>query len=85
MSDTNFSPDLDDFYPLVYLCKSRFMMIVTSIFFYMSEAQFTEAKHISFFPVVQCQTLNEEELFEVQDKYSLFQLGWIHVSYIVPC
>lgn len=29
---------------------------------------------------VQCQTLNEEEIFEVQDKHSLFQLGWIHVS-----
>ncbi|KAK3008551.1 hypothetical protein RJ639_013396 [Escallonia herrerae] len=27
-----------------------------------------------------CQTLNEEEIFEVQDKFSLFQLGWIHVS-----
>ncbi|XP_028086852.1 AMSH-like ubiquitin thioesterase 3 isoform X2 [Camellia sinensis] len=25
-----------------------------------------------------CQTLNEEEIFEVQDKYSLFPLGWIH-------
>ncbi|KAK3002124.1 hypothetical protein RJ639_022216 [Escallonia herrerae] len=25
-----------------------------------------------------CQTLNEEEIFEVQDKFSLFQLGWIH-------
>lgn len=29
---------------------------------------------------VQCQTLNEEEIFEIQDKGSLFQLGWIHVS-----
>lgn len=28
----------------------------------------------------QCQTLNEEEIFEVQDKLSLFPLGWIHVS-----
>ncbi|KAK6161024.1 hypothetical protein DH2020_004405 [Rehmannia glutinosa] len=27
-----------------------------------------------------CQTLNEEEIFEVQDKRSLFPLGWIHVS-----
>ncbi|KAK4483301.1 hypothetical protein RD792_010486 [Penstemon davidsonii] len=26
-----------------------------------------------------CQTLNEEEIFEVQDTRSLFQLGWIHV------
>ncbi|KAK6930241.1 USP8 dimerization domain [Dillenia turbinata] len=25
-----------------------------------------------------CQTLNEEEIFEVQDKQSLFPLGWIH-------
>lgn len=29
---------------------------------------------------VQCQTLNEEEIFEVQDRLSLFPLGWIHVS-----
>lgn len=29
---------------------------------------------------IQCQTLNEEEIFEVQDKLSLFPLGWIHVS-----
>lgn len=28
----------------------------------------------------QCQTTNEEEIFEVQDKQSLFPLGWIHVS-----
>lgn len=28
----------------------------------------------------QCQTTNEEEIFEVQDKRSLFPLGWIHVS-----
>ncbi|RVX14275.1 AMSH-like ubiquitin thioesterase 1 [Vitis vinifera] len=27
-----------------------------------------------------CQTTNEEEIFEVQDKQSLFPLGWIHVS-----
>uniref|UniRef100_A0A803MTS2 JAB1/MPN/MOV34 metalloenzyme domain-containing protein n=1 Tax=Chenopodium quinoa TaxID=63459 RepID=A0A803MTS2_CHEQI len=26
-----------------------------------------------------CQTLNEEEIFEVQDKASLFPLGWIHI------
>ncbi|KAJ6970101.1 AMSH-like ubiquitin thioesterase 3 isoform X6 [Populus alba x Populus x berolinensis] len=25
-----------------------------------------------------CQTTNEEEIFEVQDKRSLFPLGWIH-------
>ncbi|KAJ4900085.1 AMSH-like ubiquitin thioesterase 3 [Raphanus sativus] len=25
-----------------------------------------------------CQTLNEEEIFEVQDRLSLFPLGWIH-------
>lgn len=30
--------------------------------------------------VLQCQTLNEEDIFEVQDKRSLFPLGWIHVS-----
>ena len=28
----------------------------------------------------QCQTLNEEEIFEIQDRLSLFTLGWIHVS-----
>ncbi|XP_043696305.1 AMSH-like ubiquitin thioesterase 1 [Telopea speciosissima] len=27
-----------------------------------------------------CQTTNEEEIFDVQDKQSLFPLGWIHVS-----
>ncbi|KAK8548531.1 hypothetical protein V6N12_061443 [Hibiscus sabdariffa] len=27
-----------------------------------------------------CSTLNEEEIFEVQDKLSLFPLGWIHVD-----
>ncbi|XVF50565.1 hypothetical protein PTKIN_Ptkin04bG0111200 [Pterospermum kingtungense] len=27
-----------------------------------------------------CQTTEEEEIFEVQDKKSLFPLGWIHVS-----
>ncbi|KAI8002946.1 AMSH-like ubiquitin thioesterase 3 [Camellia lanceoleosa] len=26
-----------------------------------------------------CQTLNEKEIFEVQDKYSLFPLRWIHL------
>ncbi|KAJ1405723.1 USP8 dimerization domain [Sesbania bispinosa] len=26
-----------------------------------------------------CQTTNEEEIFEVQDKRSLFPLGWIHI------
>ncbi|KAG2726956.1 hypothetical protein I3760_01G137500 [Carya illinoinensis] len=34
---------------------------------------------------VQCQTLNEEELFEVQDKLSLFQLGWIHTHPSQTC
>lgn len=29
----------------------------------------------------QCQTTNEEEIFDVQDKQSLFPLGWIHVSF----
>ncbi|KAG8370493.1 hypothetical protein BUALT_Bualt14G0122500 [Buddleja alternifolia] len=32
-----------------------------------------------------CQTLNEEELFEVQDKRSLFQLGWIHTHPTQTC
>ena len=27
-----------------------------------------------------CETLNEEEIFGVQDKYDLITLGWIHVS-----
>ena len=26
-----------------------------------------------------CETLNEEELFDVQDQYDLITLGWIHV------
>ncbi|XP_058076998.1 AMSH-like ubiquitin thioesterase 3 isoform X4 [Magnolia sinica] len=26
-----------------------------------------------------CQTMNEEEIFDIQDKLSLFPLGWIHV------
>lgn len=30
---------------------------------------------------MQCQTTNEEEIFEVQDKQALFPLGWIHVSF----
>ena len=33
-------------------------------------------------PIFQCQTLNEEEIFEVQDNLSLFSLGWIHVSLV---
>lgn len=33
----------------------------------------------------QCQTTNEEEIFEVQDKRSLFPLGWIHVSFQILC
>ncbi|XP_041025792.1 AMSH-like ubiquitin thioesterase 3 [Juglans microcarpa x Juglans regia] len=32
-----------------------------------------------------CQTLNEEEIFEVQDKLSLFQLGWIHTHPSQTC
>lgn len=32
-----------------------------------------------------CQTLNEEEIFEFQDKYSLFQLGWIHTHPSQTC
>ncbi|CAA2939533.1 AMSH-like ubiquitin thioesterase 3 [Olea europaea subsp. europaea] len=32
-----------------------------------------------------CQTLNEEEIFEVQDKRSLFQLGWIHTHPTQTC
>jgi hypothetical protein len=27
-----------------------------------------------------CTTENEEELFDVQDKYDLLTFGWIHVS-----
>jgi len=30
----------------------------------------------------QCQATNEEEIFEAQDKRSLFPLGWIHVSFL---
>lgn len=36
----------------------------------------------SFSLYLQCQATNEEEIFEVQDKQSLFPLGWIHVSKI---
>lgn len=32
-----------------------------------------------------CQTLNEEEIFEVQDKRSLFPLGWIHTHPSQTC
>lgn len=32
-----------------------------------------------------CQTLNEEEIFEVQDKASLFPLGWIHTHPTQTC
>nr|XP_027192616.1 AMSH-like ubiquitin thioesterase 3 isoform X2 [Cicer arietinum] len=32
-----------------------------------------------------CQTLNEEEIFEVQDGLSLFPLGWIHLSTRLLC
>ncbi|XP_002989585.2 AMSH-like ubiquitin thioesterase 2 [Selaginella moellendorffii] len=32
-----------------------------------------------------CQTVNEEELFEVQDKRNLFQLGWIHTHPTQTC
>ncbi|KAA8531284.1 hypothetical protein F0562_005993 [Nyssa sinensis] len=32
-----------------------------------------------------CQTLNEEEIFEVQDKFSLFPLGWIHTHPSQTC
>lgn len=27
-----------------------------------------------------CETLSEEELFDVQDQHDLITLGWIHVS-----
>ncbi|KAJ6868477.1 Associated molecule with the SH3 domain ofAM 1 isoform 3 [Populus alba x Populus x berolinensis] len=33
----------------------------------------------------QCQTTNEEEIFEVQDKRSLFPLGWIHTHPTQSC
>ncbi|XP_048496662.1 AMSH-like ubiquitin thioesterase 3 isoform X2 [Beta vulgaris subsp. vulgaris] len=32
-----------------------------------------------------CQTLNEEEIFEVQDRESLFPLGWIHTHPTQTC
>ncbi|KAF7144745.1 hypothetical protein RHSIM_Rhsim04G0232600 [Rhododendron simsii] len=32
-----------------------------------------------------CQTLNEEEIFEIQDTRSLFQLGWIHTHPSQTC
>ncbi|XP_073053356.1 AMSH-like ubiquitin thioesterase 2 isoform X1 [Primulina eburnea] len=32
-----------------------------------------------------CQTLNEEEIFEVQDNNSLFSLGWIHTHPTQTC
>ncbi|OMO58417.1 JAB1/Mov34/MPN/PAD-1 [Corchorus olitorius] len=32
-----------------------------------------------------CSTLNEEEIFEVQDKLSLFPLGWIHTHPSQTC
>ncbi|XAR57024.1 Proteasome endopeptidase complex [Bertholletia excelsa] len=32
-----------------------------------------------------CQTLNEEEIFDVQDKLSLFPLGWIHTHPSQTC
>lgn len=32
-----------------------------------------------------CQTLNEEEIFEVQDRQSLFTLGWIHTHPTQTC
>ncbi|KAF8015577.1 hypothetical protein BT93_H1178 [Corymbia citriodora subsp. variegata] len=32
-----------------------------------------------------CQTLNEEEIFEVQDRLSLFSLGWIHTHPSQTC
>ncbi|GMH18877.1 hypothetical protein Nepgr_020718 [Nepenthes gracilis] len=32
-----------------------------------------------------CQTVNEEEIFEVQDKLSLFPLGWIHTHPSQTC
>lgn len=32
-----------------------------------------------------CQTLNEEEIFEFQDKRGLFQLGWIHTHPTQTC
>ncbi|CAN4106360.1 unnamed protein product [Withania somnifera] len=32
-----------------------------------------------------CQTLNEEEIFDIQDKQSLFPLGWIHTHPSQTC
>lgn len=44
-------------------------------------------KHRTDFIILleQCQTTHEEEIFEVQDKRSLFPLGWIHVSFQILC
>jgi STAM-binding protein len=36
---------------------------------------------MAFF-ILQCEATNEDELFDVQDKGSLFTLGWIHVSLV---
>ncbi|KAL5996328.1 AMSH-like ubiquitin thioesterase 3 [Asimina triloba] len=36
------------------------------------------AREMTEFPSL-CQTMNEEEIFDLQDKLSLFPLGWIHV------
>ncbi|KAF6156994.1 hypothetical protein GIB67_039755 [Kingdonia uniflora] len=33
----------------------------------------------------ECQTMNEEEIFDVQDKLSLFPLGWIHTHPSQTC
>lgn len=49
---------------------------VSSVFCFASVFIFNSL--ISF--SLQCQATNEEEIFEVQDKQSLFPLGWIHVS-----
>jgi len=38
------------------------------------------SKNVTF--LEQCQATNEEEIFEAQDKRSLFPLGWIHVSFL---
>jgi STAM-binding protein len=52
----------------------------TWLFFCDCHQLYIYSSYIKFVLFDQCQTTNEEEIFEVQDKQSLFPLGWIHVS-----
>ncbi|RYR34075.1 hypothetical protein Ahy_A10g048792 [Arachis hypogaea] len=54
----------------VYLWKNRVIHIITLII----PKQESTSDSLS-----NCSTLNEEEIFEVQDSLSLFLLGWIHI------